>query len=176
MHTSVYIAVSLDGYIATPDGGVAWLERIPNPSGSDFGWSAFLSDIDAIVMGRRTYETVLSFGEWPYAKPVFVLSDSLHELPDELSGRVELLRGEAESVTADLGARGYGRLYVDGGVTVQRFLAADRIDELILTRVPVLLGEGIPLFASLPAPLTFRHAGTETFENGLVKSRYVRQR
>ncbi len=175
MYATVYVATSLDGYIADANGGLAWLSALPNPDGSDYGFAAFLAQIDAIVMGRRTFEAVVGFGgEWPYPKPVFVLSRTLSGVPTELEGKVEILSGSPAEVMAALGARGYERLYIDGGRTVQQFLAADRVDEMVITRVPVLLGGGVPLFGALDTPLWFEHAGTEDLGNGLTTSRYRR--
>ncbi len=172
----MYIALSLDGQIARADGGLDWLETVPNPDGSDFGFAEFLSRVDALLMGRATFEKVLSFGEWPYSLPVFVASSTLQGVPEALSGKAEILSGTAEEMRAALQARGYENLYIDGGRLIQNFLKADLIDELILTRFPILLGEGIPLFSALPAPLPFEHVETELIANMLTKSRYVRKR
>lgn len=176
MTNFVYIAASLDGYIADPQGGIEWLNDLPNPEGSDFGWSEFLSGIDAILIGRKTFEKVLSFESWPYKLPVFVLSTSLQEIPASLAGKVELISGSPREVSELLQGRGLQNLYIDGGKTVQGFLAADLIDELIITRVPILLGKGIPLFGKLEDRLRFIHQGTDVFDNGLVQSRYQRVR
>jgi dihydrofolate reductase len=176
MTNIVYIATSLDGYIAAEDGGLDWLQEAPNPEGSDFGFGAFMDRIDALVMGRNTYETVLTFGDWPYSKPVFVVSSTLRDVPAHLADRVEIVKGEPQNLVAQLADRGFKSLYIDGGVTIQRFLAADLIDELIITRVPILLGGGYPLFDRLAQPLRFRHVETEVLNDTLVKSRYVRMR
>jgi dihydrofolate reductase len=170
----VYIATSLDGYIATSDGGLNWLTEAPNPERSDYGFAEFIDGIDAIVMGRNTFETVLSFGVWPYARPVFVLSEHLREIPENLAGKASILSGDIRSLVEDLRQQGYANLYIDGGLTIQSFLAADLIDEMIITRLPVLLGSGIPLFGELDEMLQFEHVSTEVYNNALVKSRYVR--
>jgi dihydrofolate reductase len=175
MTTFVYIAASLDGFIATLGGGLDWLEEIPNPEQSDYGYAEFMCGIDAIVMGRRTYEKVLTFDAWPYEKPVFVLSSTLSAAPDELAGKVEFIHGSPQQVIQGLEARGCHNLYIDGGQTIQGFLAADQIDELILTHIPVLLGQGISLFGELAAPLKFTHRKTELY-GPLVKSHYIRER
>ncbi|PLX81972.1 MAG: diacylglycerol kinase [Desulfuromonas sp.] len=176
MKNIVYIATSLDGYIATSDGSVDWLHEIPNPSGSDYGWSELMGRIDAIVMGRNTFETVLSFGQWPYEKPVFVASSSLKEIPAHLEGKVRFIEGTPSEMVSELNGQGYENLYIDGGDTIRRFLAEDIIDEIVVTRVPILLGGGHPLFGSLTEPLKFRHAKTEVFDDILVKSTYLRER
>lgn len=172
----VYIATSLDGYIATKDGGLDWLMNISNPDGSDYGWADFIDRIDALVMGRNTFETVLTFGEWPYEKPVFVLSGSLERLPPEAEGKAELVSGDLRQLMKQLNLRGFKNLYIDGGAVIQSFLAEDLVDEMTITRAPILLGEGIPLFGLLRKPMHFRHCKTEAFGNGLVKSHYIRQR
>ncbi|NEZ61357.1 dihydrofolate reductase [Leptolyngbyaceae cyanobacterium CCMR0082] len=177
MANYVYIATSLDGFIATPDGGVDWLDDIPNPDQSDFGYGEFIKRIDAILMGRNSFEKVLSFGTWPYEKLVFVLSNRLKHVPDNLVDSVEIVSGnDLKTLVGQLDKRGYHNLYIDGGRTIQSFLAEDMIDEMIITRVPVLLGDGIPLFDKLINKLQFRHNKTELFNNMLVKSAYSRIR
>jgi dihydrofolate reductase len=172
----IYIAVSLDNFIATPDGGLDWLYAIPNPEQSDYGFADFIQRVDALVMGRKTFETVLSFDPWPYQKPVFVLSHTLAALPEKAIGKAELIRGEPAEVVRILGARGFHNLYVDGGRTIQGFLEADLIDEMIITRVPILLGGGVPLFGSLPWEMKFRLVSTERLNDALFKSIYRRLR
>lgn len=176
MTNYVYIGTSLDGYIATSEGGIDWLNEVPNPEESDYGFAEFISLIDAIVMGRNTFETVVSFGFWPYERPVFVLSEHLTEIPAEMSDKAELISGEVPELVEQLRKRGYENLYVDGGITIQSFLAHDLIDEMIITRLPIVLGSGIPLFGELEEPLRFRHVSTEVYDNALVKSHYRRTR
>ena len=176
MPSIVYIATSLDGYIADTDGNLDWLNSVPNPDNSDYGFSDLMDRIDALVMGRNTFETVLEFGgDWPYAKPVFVLSTTLKAIPDVLRGKVEIIAGSPASVLTRLRDRGLTRLYVDGGKTIQSFLRQDLIDELIITRIPILLGSGTPLFGALPSHLQFEHVGTEVLNGNLVKSHYLRK-
>jgi dihydrofolate reductase len=174
MANYVYIATSLDGFIATTDGGVEWLNDIPNPDESDYGYAEFTSGIDALVMGRGTYEKVLTFGDWPYKKPVFVLSNSLTKVSQELKDKVEIVSGDLDELVKQLNQRGYSNLYIDGGKVIQSFLREDLIDELIITRIPILLGDGIPLFGKLGKTLKFKHKKTEIFNNALVQSSYVR--
>jgi dihydrofolate reductase len=173
---SIYLAASLDNFIATPDGGLDWLTSIPNPSGSDYGFAEFLSRMDAVVMGRKTFETVLGFDIWPYSVPAFVLSRSLASLPDKVAGKAELIRGEPAGIVKSLSEGGFNNLYLDGGVTIQGFLAADLIDEMIITRVPVLLGDGVPLFGKLSNPLEFHLVKTQRLNDTLAKSTYRRLR
>jgi dihydrofolate reductase len=174
MTNYVYIATSLDGFIATVDGGIDWLNDIPNPDGSDYGYSDFIKTIDAIVMGRNTFEKILTFDNWPYANPVFVLSNSLKEVPIGLLGKAEIVSGEIKDFIIHLKQRGYMNLYIDGGKVIQSFLKEDLIDEMIITRVPILLGAGIPLFGDVGQSLRFKHEKTIVYDNQLVKSHYIR--
>jgi dihydrofolate reductase len=171
----VYIATSIDGYIANSDGGIEWLHDQPNPTNSDYGYSEFIKNIDALIMGRNSFEKVRTFEEWPYKEKVFVLSSILTEVPAELIDKVEFISGSPKEILSNINSRGFKSLYIDGGLVVQSFLAEDLIDELIVTRIPILLGGGIPLFGTLNEPLKFTHINTEVYDNALVKSHYVRK-
>jgi len=165
---SVFVGTSLDGFIARKDGTFDFLPENPEPH----GFEEFLASVDAIVMGRNTYEVVLPFPEWPYGDTRVVV---LSSRPLDLSaarGRVEHMSGTPEEIVARLAATGAQHLYVDGGITVQRFLGAGLIHRLIVTRVPVLIGEGIPLFGSVPHDVKLRHVSTRSFPSGLVQSEY----
>ncbi|MDN5304522.1 MAG: hypothetical protein PWP46_1408 [Fusobacteriaceae bacterium] len=176
MSNIVYIATSLDGYIARENGEIDWLNNIENPDNSDFGFNEFISRIDAIVMGRKTYEIVTSFGgEWPYIKPVFVLTNTLNKIPDKLKDKVFLINGEPEEIIKKLNKKGYRELYIDGGTTINSFLKNNLIDELIITRVPIILGSGIPLFNKLDKQIELKHIETISYNNGLVKSVYIKK-
>jgi dihydrofolate reductase len=170
MKASVFVGASVDGFIARLDGGLDWL---PDGGGEPHGYSEFMASVDALVIGRNTYETVLAFPEWPYGgKPVFVLSSrALAPAPPE--ARVERMSGDPAAIVADLTARGVRHAYVDGGITVQRFLAAGLIQRLIITRVPVLIGTGIPLFGATPRDIVLRHVATRQYASGLVQSEYT---
>ncbi len=176
MTNSIYLGISLDGYIAGPNGELDWLETVPAPEGDDLGFGEFMAGIDALVMGRNTYETVLGFGEWPYEKPVFVLSRSLTELAPLAKDKAEILHGEPAEIVAALHARGFENLYLDGGITARSFLAADLVDELILTTIPILIGGGIPLFDELPEQLVFELVQSEVLAGQLAKLHYRRKR
>lgn len=177
MPNIVYIATSLDGYIADQDAGLDWLHKIPNPDNLDFGWVDFLGRIDALIMGRNTFETVCGFGgDWPYPKPVFVVSDSLSSIPPAFADKARLISGTPQEIVEQLHHQGLNQLYIDGGQTIQGFLHADLIDEMIITQVPVLLGGGVPLFGELPQQLEFEHVHSEVLLNALVKSHYRRKR
>jgi dihydrofolate reductase len=170
MKASVFIGTSLDGFIARTNGDLDWL---PPGGGEEHGYDAFMATVDALVIGRKTYETVLTFDTWPYGeKPVYVLST--RTLAPALPGAVvERLSGPPAEIVAQLAARGVGHAYVDGGITIQGFLQAGLIQRLIITRIPVLLGAGIPLFGALPHDIRLTHVGTRQYASGLVQSEYV---
>lgn len=174
MKASVYIATSVDGFIARANGELDWLPSgIDADSGEDYGYQAFMDSVDAIAMGRNTYETVLRLGPWPYGeKPVVVLSSRPVDIPAAIAGTVFSMSGTPTEVAQQLAQRGFQHLYVDGGKTIQAFLNAGLIQNLTLTRVPVLLGSGIPLFGLLVQDVKLRHLETRSFDNGFVQSRY----
>ena len=183
MKASVYIATSLDGFIARENGALDWLEgsgeevakeEVSEDSAQgEYGYKAFMDSVDALVMGRNTFEKVLSFGEWAYGdKPVVVLSSRPLEIPDYLSPTVEAMSGTPEEVAARLSERGMTHLYIDGGETVQRFLRSRLIQRLIITRMPVLIGAGIPLFGPLDGDIKLRHVRTQSYPSGFVQSEY----
>jgi len=177
MANIVFIGVSLDGYIADKNGGLEFLDCIPNPDHDGLGFPELMARIDALLMGRSTYETVLNFGgEWPYSKPVFVLSNSLTSLPEHLKGKVELISGSVEEVTEQLNQQGFTNLYIDGGKLIQSFLKLDMIDELVISKMPILLGGGTSLFGDLQSHLMFEHVSTEVLLRAIVQSRYKRIR
>jgi dihydrofolate reductase len=177
MANIVYIATSLDGYIADKDNGIDWLHSIPNPENSDFGFHEHMNNVDALVMGRNTLDLVLSFeGEWPYNKPVFVLSHSMTAVPHGYESKIFLIKGELKAIVEDLNGKGFNNLYIDGGITIQHFLKEDLIDEMIITTIPILLGGGISLFGQLDTPINFRCTKTERLINALCKSHFVRER
>ena len=170
MKASVFIATSVDGFIARANGDLDWL---PAGGGEEHGYETFIATVDALVIGRKTYETVLSFDTWPYGvKPVYVLSTGALA-PAPLGAAVERLSGAPAEIVAQLSARGIGHAYIDGGITIQGFLQAGLIQWLIITRIPVLLGAGIPLFGPLDRDIKLRHVGTRQYASGLVQSEYV---
>ena len=167
---SVFVGTSLDGFIARADGA---LDFLPPGGGEPHGYDEFMATVDALVIGRKTFETVLGFDAWPYGeKPVFVLS-TRPLAPAPAGAAVERMSGSPDDIVSQLAARGFRHLYVDGGITIQRFLQAGLIDRLIVTRVPVLIGDGIPLFGALQRDIVLRHVGTRPFAGGLVQSEYV---
>lgn len=172
----VFIATSLDGYIAGKNGEIDWLDMVPNTENNDMGWFALMDEIDAIVMGRATFDIVDNYaGEWHYQKPVFVLSNSLKELPEKYDGKASLLSGTVDEILKTVHDQGYHKLYVDGGSVIQEFIKKDLIHELRITKIPIILGDGIPLFSALGNSLQFTHIKTEVFLNELVQSQYKRK-
>jgi len=170
MKASVFIGTSLDGFIARPNGA---LDFLPPGGGEPHGYDEFIASVDALVIGRNTFEIVLAFPEWPYGnKRVVVLSSKPLDFSGVRGGVVEQMSGAPAEIVANLAARGINHIYVDGGITVQQFLRAGLIQRLIITRVPVLIGEGIPLFGTLPHDIKLRHVATQTYPSGLVKSEY----
>ena len=173
MPNYVYIAVSLDGFIADKDGGIDFLSSTPNPDNDDFGFAKFMESVDGLIMGRKTFETVCGFGgEWGYSKRVFVLSNTMAAVPPGYDDKAEIVTGEMGSILRSLSERGYINMYIDGGITVQSFLREGLIDEIIITTIPVILGGGSPLFSSLPAPIALELVKSEVLLNALVKNHY----
>lgn len=174
---TAFMGVSIDGYIADKNGQLDFLDIIPNDEKTDMGYYAFMKTVDAIVMGRHSFETVLSFDiNWPYDKMVFVLSSTLKKVPAELENKVFIVQGEVNAVLKEIHSMGYESLYIDGGKTVQSFLQEDQIDEMIITTVPILIGGGTPLFGSLSQPLQFELVETQTFLRHVVQRHYRRKR
>lgn len=169
MAASVFVGVSVDGFIARRNHTLDFLPETPEPHGYD----EFIATIDAIVMGRNTFEWVLRFGgAWPFTKRVVVLSSRPLDLSAVPAGAVEQMSGEPAEIVSGLAKSGAHHLYVDGGITIQRFLAAGLIQRMVITRVPVLIGEGIPLFGPLPHDIRLRHVATRQYPSGLVQSEY----
>jgi dihydrofolate reductase len=169
MKATVFVGVSVDGFLARPDGSFDFL---PTDGGEDHGFREFLASVDVLIMGRKTYESVLPFDSWPYgATPVIVLS-SRPLAPAPSGVTVEHMNGEPTEIVAKLEARGIRHAYVDGGVTIQAFLRAGLITQLVVTRVPVLIGEGLPLFGATGRDIRLTHVSTKSYPSGLVSSVY----
>ena len=170
MKASVFVGTSLDGFIARANGD---LDFLPPGGGEPHGYDEFMATVDALVIGRKTFEKVLTFDTWPYGeKPVFVLSTRTLG-PAPVGAVVERMSGAPAEIVSQLAARGIGHVYVDGGITIQRFLQAGLIQRLIITRIPVLIGAGIPLFGPLPRDIRLQHVATRPYQSGLVQSEYI---
>jgi dihydrofolate reductase len=170
VQASVFVGTSLDGFIARVNGG---LDFLPAGGGEPHGYDEFMATVDALVIGRKTFDTVLAFDPWPYGeKPVVVLSTRpLAPVPP--GAVVERMSGDPAEILSQLDARGIRHVYVDGGITIQRFLGAGLIHRLIITRVPVLIGSGIPLFGPLRQDIVLKHVKTREYASGLVQSEYL---
>ncbi len=170
MMVTVFVGTSVDGFIARINGD---LDFLPEGGGEPHGYTEFIATVDAIVVGRNTFEKVLTFDAWPYGqKRVVVLSSRPVDLSPAIGGVLEHMSGAPGEIVSRLAASGANHLYVDGGITIQRFLAAGLVQRLIVTRVPVLIGTGIPLFGALPHDIRLRHVMTRHYPSGLVQSEY----
>jgi len=170
MTVSVFVGTSVDGFIARANHE---LDFLPAGGGEPHGYDEFIASVDAIVIGRKTFEKVLSLGEWAYGKKrVVILSSRPVDLSAAVGGVVEQMAGSPAEIIARLAASGAHHLYVDGGLTIQGFLRAGLVHRLVITRVPVLIGEGISLFGALLRDVPLRHVATRSFPSGLVQSEY----
>jgi len=172
---AVFVGVSLDGFIARPNGDLDWLMGEGGGDSAEYGYNEFIAGIDAIVMGRRTFEKVLAFDKWYYGtKRVVILSHRPLDLSvaQARGGVVEVMAGVPAEIVSKLAASGARRLYIDGGITIQQFLRVGLIHRLIISRLPVLIGEGISLFGSLPRDIRLSHVATRTYKGGMVQSEY----
>lgn len=170
MKASVFIATSIDGFIARENGALDWL---PGDDAEPHGYDEFMASVDAVVMGRKTFETVLTFDGWPFLKPVVVLTSRPSELTAPPGELCEMMDGAPQEIVDRLAKRGMKHLYIDGGATIRRFLDAGLIQRMTITRVPVLLGSGIPLFGPLVRDIRLEHVATRSYPSGLVQSEYV---
>jgi len=172
----VYIATSIDGFISRTNGSLDWLAPAEDAAAYQ-RFETFLSTVMAVVMGRNTFQLVLSFDQWPYQEiPAYVLSRTLSRLPENSPRTVRLRNCSPEDLIAELGSQKFQRVYIDGGETVKGFLVKDLIDELTITRLPIILGSGRTLFGAVPFDLHYQHVSTQTFSTGAVQSKYVRVR
>jgi dihydrofolate reductase len=167
---SVYIAISLDGFIARKDGEIDWLTG--GEGGEDYGYADFMSTVDHVVMGRNTFEKVLTFGGWHYEKKVIVLTSRDLTIPPELTDKAEALHLSPRELVRELEGRGSRHIYLDGGVTIQRFLHEGLVDEMTITTIPILIGEGLPLFGPLEKDVKLELLKSQSFKNGFVQNKY----
>lgn len=172
MKVSAYMAQSLDGYIAGPNGELDWLEDIENPDESDFGFADFMATVDALLMGKHTFEKVASFGFWPYDKPVYVASNSLISLPEDLRDKASIVSGSLPDMLAHLESDNVRSVYIDGGQLIQSAIRHGVLRELTVTTMPVILGAGIPLFGPFASNVKLSLLGSEVLVGQMVKTRY----
>lgn len=172
---NVFIATSLDGYIADINGGIGFLDIFPAPDGDDMGYNDFIDGVDAILMGRKSFETILGFGiPWPYTKHVFVWSNTMTEIPEELNSKSTLVKGNINEVIDHIRQLDFYNLYIDGGKTIQSFIQENLINEMTITTIPVLLGDGISLFGKSNGLRKYKCVGNKLYTNGMVQNRFVR--
>jgi dihydrofolate reductase len=170
MKVSVFCGTSVDGFIARLNGD---LDFLWTGGGEPHGYDEFMQTVDALVIGRKTFETVLGLDDWPYGKKrVVVLSSRPLDFSQVIGGRVEQMAGAPAEIVSKLAESGVQHAYVDGGITIQRFLREGMVHRLIITRVPVLIGAGIPLFGALPRDVRLHHIATQHYPSGLVKTEY----
>ena len=174
LNCRVFIATSLDGFIARENGDIDWLEKIESNSQEDYGYSAFVEQVDGIVMGSGSYEKVSSFDSWPYKFPTIVMSNTLsaNDIPDHLKEKIEIMLGSPTDISNVLFERGWKTAYIDGGKLIQSFLAENLVSEMIITRLPILLGKGRALFGDIGGDKIFHHVSTTSYPSGLVQSHY----
>lgn len=181
MKCSVFIATSLDGFIATTDGGVDWLDTAGNPDvdmgAEDMGFAALMESVDCLIMGRKCMEKIASFNltdeQWPYGNTrVIALSNSLSDVPDSVKGKVELMSGDIPNILTQLESEGHKHAYVDGGALISSFLNLKLINELIITKAPVILGEGISLFQNIQQSINLENPEAKAYPNGFVQVKY----
>lgn len=165
---SVFIATSLDGFIARVDGGIDWLSMVERP-GEDYGYKRFFEAIDTLVIGRKTYDTVLGFPEWPYAGKRCVV---MTHAPRPSRHGEEHVDGDPAALVERLTREGARRIYVDGGTVIRAFLAAGLVTDVTLSIVPVLLGDGVPLFGGAPRESRVELVASRAFPSGLVQVEY----
>lgn len=171
MKLSVFCGTSVDGFLARRDDTFDFLYAGGNVP---HGFTTFLKSVDVVVLGRRTFEVVRKLGHFGLygKKQIVVLSSKPLELSSINEGKFEQMSGTPQEVVTQLAKRKFKHAYVDGGITIQRFLRAGLINRITVSRVPVLIGEGIPLFGPLPRDITLRHVRTRSYREGLVQSVY----
>mgnify|MGYP000424526956 CR=1 FL=1 len=182
MKCSVFIATSVDGYIATPDGSVDWLmsagsSTVDMGEDVDMGFNAYMASIDCMIMGRKCMQMIdsmqLTPEQWPYSNiPIIVLSRTLKEVPKRLKGKVSIYSGDIETLISQLSNQGFQHAYIDGGTTIQSFIDLKLINEMTLTRAPILLGDGIPLFGNHNKHIKLKNCGAKSYANDFIQEYY----
>lgn len=183
MKCSAFIATSVDGFIARPDGNVDWLHSSGNQdvemgNQADMGFYSYLSKVDCLIMGRKTMEVIanmnLSDDQWPYGDMrIVVLSASLKEVPSSMRNNVSIFSGRLTELVKQLSDEGFEHAYIDGGSTIQQFIQEGLMNEMTIARVPILLGAGIPLFTTLGKEVKLSEAETTAYPNDFVQVKYT---
>lgn len=170
VHVILYIATSVDGYIARPDGAVDWLS-VSEQAGEDYGYAEFYDSVDALIMGRNTYEFCTAVEEWPYpGKPSFVFTG--RSLPTQRSD-VAVLTGDVRQGLRAIADQGYRTLWlVGGGQLIQAFCQHNLIDEFMIFQIPILIGTGISLFQEFPHDIPLKLISTTSYPSGVVRMNY----
>jgi dihydrofolate reductase len=183
MKCSVYIATSADGYIATPEGNVNWLHTAGNPDAdmsenADMGFNDFVASVDCMIMGRKCMDSISSFDltaeQWPYGDTkIYVLSNTLKVPPENLKDKVEMYSGDISALINQLESNGFKHAYIDGGATITAFINLNLINEMIITKAPVILGEGIPLFGKITNKVALVNSEAIAFANDFIQVKYA---
>ncbi|MEJ2046088.1 MAG: dihydrofolate reductase family protein [Reinekea sp.] len=174
MKASAFVTTTLDGYLARPDHRLDWLEEANSDSKEDYGYDAFINQITTVVMGRKTFEKIMTLPEWPYKNQrLILLSSIIKQVPDELEDQIQLFNGDVVELTNLLDAEGEEHLYVDGSQAIQAFINAGLMTDLTITTLPILIGEGVPLFGGpLNKDIRLKHQFTKAYKNGFVQTSY----
>lgn len=174
MQISAFIATSLDGFIARPDHSIDWLDNATSDATEDYGYEAFISTISSVVMGRKTFQRILTFPQWPFQhQRVIVLSQTMKEVPPSLKDSVQLFDGTPGQLVDILDAEGDSHVFVDGSRAIQSFIAENLLSDITITTLPILIGDGVPLFGSLDRDVQLNHISTKAYQNGFVQSHYL---
>lgn len=183
MKSSVFIATSMDGFIAKNDGSVDWLHTAGNPEAdmgdqADMGFADFMASVDCMIMGRKCMEMISSMNltpeQWPYGDTrIIALSNTLKEAPENVKDKVEMYSGDLNDLIAALESDGFNHAYIDGGKTIQAFINLGLINEMTITRAPVLLGEGLPLFGKINRDIKLEQTQSTVFANDFIQEKFV---
>lgn len=183
MKCSVYIATSADGYIATSDGDVDWLHTAGNfeagmSENPDMGFDEFIASVDCMIMGRKCMDAIAGFNltpeQWPYGDTkIYVLSNTMKEPPENLRNKVEMYSGDILKLISQLKSSGYKHAYIDGGTTITNFINLQLLNEMTITKAPIILGKGIPLFSELNKSIKLTNIEATVFPNGFIQERFI---
>lgn len=171
MKISVFIGLSLDGYIAGDGGSLDFLNLYSDP-GEDYGYAKFMESVDCLLMGRKTFEVIASFPEWPYQKKVFVITSNTNSLKEPHLQQVEPISGSPKDVVKYLKEKGYTHIYLDGGITISHFLKDNLVTDMTLSFLPHILGAGVQLFQAGLGEKKLQLQSSRAYPSGIVKNEY----